>query len=51
VIVMRGSATLEFAGGEIVQMKAGDYLEIARHVRHRVARTDSETVWLAVHVK
>jgi cupin 2 domain-containing protein len=51
VIVLRGSATLEFAGGEIVQMKAGDYLQIARHVRHRVARTDSETVWLAVHVK
>ncbi len=51
VIVLRGSATLEFAGGEMVQMNAGDYLQIARHVRHRVARTDNETVWLAVHVK
>ena len=40
VIVLRGSATLEFADGKTVDLGAGDYLEIARHVRHRVARTD-----------
>jgi cupin 2 domain-containing protein len=51
VIVMRGSATLEFEGGELVELKEGDYLTIAKHVKHRVARTSRETVWLAVHIK
>ena len=51
VIVLRGSAALEFATGEIVEMKEGDYLLIPRGVRHRVARTGAETVWLAVHLK
>lgn len=51
VIVLRGSATLEFASGELVEMNAGDYLAIPRHVKHRVAATSSETIWLAVHVQ
>jgi cupin 2 domain-containing protein len=51
VIVMRGSATLEFEGNELVELKEGDYLTIAKHVKHRVARTGAQTVWLAVHVK
>jgi len=51
VIVLSGSATLEFGSGEIVEMKEGDYLTIERHVKHRVARTSDETIWLAVHVK
>jgi len=50
VIILRGGATLEFEGGESVEMRAGDYLTIPAHVRHRVARTDDETIWLAVHV-
>ena len=51
VIVLRGSATLEFADGTSAELRTGDYLPIMRHVRHRVARTDNETVWLAVHLK
>lgn len=51
VIVLRGSAVLEFADGEIVKLAAGDYLTIERQVKHRVARTSAETIWLAVHVK
>lgn len=51
VMVVRGTAALEFAGGEIVEMKEGDYWLIPRHVRHRVARTSEATVWLTVHVK
>ena len=51
VIVLSGSATLEFADDEMVELKPGDYLTIPRHVKHRVARASSETVWLAVHVK
>ena len=51
VLVVRGAATLEFAGGELVEMNEGDHLLIPRHTRHRVRRTTDETIWLAVHVK
>ena len=50
VMLVRGSATLEFDNGSVIELRAGDYLTIPRHVRHRVARTDDETVWLAVHL-
>lgn len=49
VVVLRGAAVLEFAAGEQVEMREGDYLTIPRHVKHRVVRTDEETIWLAVH--
>jgi cupin 2 domain-containing protein len=51
VIVLRGAATLEFAGGELVEMEEGDYVAIPRHARHRVRQTSEETIWLAVHLK
>ena len=51
VMILTGSATLEFAGGEVIEMGAGDYLTIPRHLKHRVARTSQETIWLAVHLK
>jgi cupin 2 domain-containing protein len=51
VIVLRGTAVLEFTDGQIVEMSEGDYVMIPRSVRHRVARTSANTVWLAVHLK
>jgi cupin 2 domain-containing protein len=51
VIVVRGEATLEFEGRELVRMNAGDHVTIPRHVKHRVQRTDPKTIWLAVHVR
>lgn len=51
VVVLRGTAALEFAEGEIVEMTEGDYVILPRSVRHRVARTGEDTVWLAVHLK
>jgi cupin 2 domain-containing protein len=51
VIVLRGAAALEFVSGEIVEMKEGDYLIIPRGLRHRLARTGENTVWLAAHLK
>jgi cupin 2 domain-containing protein len=50
-MVVRGTAALEFAAGEIVEMQEGDYVIIPRGVRHRVACTSANTVWLAVHLK
>ncbi len=52
VMVVAGSAGLLFEGeGAPRVLKAGDYIEIPAHVRHRVAWTDATqpTVWLAVH--
>ena len=52
VLIIQGSAGLKFDGEDgIVVLKAGDYLNIASHVKHRVEWTDSssETIWLAVH--
>jgi cupin 2 domain-containing protein len=51
VMVVRGGATLEFEGGELVRMKEGDYVTIPRHVKHRIQQTDSNTIWLAIHVR
>lgn len=51
VIVLRGSATLEFADGAMVELRSGDYIAIFHHVKHRVASTSEETIWLAVHIK
>ena len=52
VLVVQGSAGLQLEGeDDILTLKAGDFLDIGSHVRHRVAWTDSsrETIWLAVH--
>lgn len=52
VVVLRGSAKLLFEGdAESIEMKAGAFVDIPRHKRHRVEWTtpDEPTVWLAVH--
>ena len=50
VIVIQGAAELEFEGGRQHAMKAGDWIVIPPHERHRVARTSLEPpcVWIAV---
>lgn len=51
VIVLEGSAAVQFEGEEPVELRRGSYLNIPAHVRHRVAWTNpnQKTVWLAVH--
>ena len=52
VLIVQGSAGLKIEGeDDIVALKAGDYLNIGSHVKHRVEWTDSSctTIWLAVH--
>lgn len=52
VLLLSGRAELEFEGApERVFLRAGDYLSIPAHRRHRVAATDPEedSVWLAVY--
>src|SRR5215470_13426727 len=52
VLVLAGAAGLLFEGEADPRiLRAGDYVLIPAHCRHRVAWTDPErpTIWLAVH--
>jgi len=51
VILLKGTATLEFETDGYVQLSGGDYLLIPAHKKHRVTYTSLEPacVWLAVH--
>lgn len=50
VLVVSGSAELQFEDGATRILTPGDWLEIPAHTRHRVSSTatDRDTVWLAV---
>lgn len=51
VMVLKGEAILSFFDGDDVKMRAGDYITIPAHQKHRVSWTkpDEETIWLALH--
>jgi len=53
VIVLKGSAVIEFKNEELVEMFSGDYIFIQAHKKHRVKFTppDEETIWLAFFIK
>jgi len=53
VILLKGNAKLmikEENKDVIIKMKAGDYINIPKHVKHRVEKTSQkeETIWLAI---
>ena len=48
VALVRGHATLEFDDGRL-ELEPGDSLVIPAHVKHRVAETSADAVWLALH--
>ena len=50
VAVLAGEGVLEFGDGSTRTLRAGDFITIPRHLRHRVAATaqGEPTVWLAV---
>jgi cupin 2 domain-containing protein len=52
VLLVAGSAALEFNGGTRRELKPGDWALLPAQCRHRVAWTDPEceTLWLAVHL-
>jgi cupin 2 domain-containing protein len=54
VLVLKGAARLRFEAEEQpVEMRAGDWVSIPAHRKHRVEWTtpDEPTVWLAVHYR
>jgi cupin 2 domain-containing protein len=52
-LLVSGAARLRFEDedAELVEMRAGSYLNIPAHRRHRVEWTDPQrpTIWLAIH--
>jgi cupin 2 domain-containing protein len=52
VLLVAGSARLQFED-KIIELKAGDFVGIAAHKKHRVDWTDPDeaTIWLAVFYK
>jgi cupin 2 domain-containing protein len=54
VLLLDGAARLRFADqDEPLELRPGDHVNIAAHVRHRVEWTepDRPTIWLAVHYR
>jgi cupin 2 domain-containing protein len=52
VVVLRGAARLQIEGdNEPTSMRAGDFVNIPAHTRHRVEWTapDEPTIWLAIY--
>lgn len=53
IIVLKGEAVLCYEQNtQLITLKAGDYLLIPTHTRHRVVSTaaDTATIWLAIHI-
>lgn len=50
VLVLEGSGRIEYENGSGVLLEKGDYLNIPKHTKHRVAWTEPNraTIWLAV---
>ncbi|MEA5480549.1 cupin domain-containing protein [Pseudanabaena galeata UHCC 0370] len=51
VILLQGEAELSYLDDSRIKLKAGDYLLIPAHTKHRVEYTSIEPpcIWLAVH--
>ena len=49
VTVLQGEALLQYEDGREVPLKKGDFITIEAGERHRVARTSSDCLWLALH--
>lgn len=51
VMLVSGEAVLSFFDNEDVHLKAGDYINIRAHKKHRVSWTkpDAKTIWLALY--
>jgi cupin 2 domain-containing protein len=51
VILLKGEAVISFENMGDVRLRAGDFINIKAHQKHRVSWTkeDEESIWLAVH--
>lgn len=51
VLVLKGSGSILFENGDEFNLKKGDYLNIPANTKHKVTRTDPDsiTIWLAIY--
>lgn len=49
VVLLEGYATIEYES-DTKELEAGEYLYIPRGMKHRVKKTSSNTLWLAVYI-
>jgi cupin 2 domain-containing protein len=50
VLVLEGSATIEYNDGRVYKLVKNDSLYIKAHQKHRVAYTENPTVWLTLFI-
>src|ERR1700722_15695441 len=48
VLLLKGTASLQFENDGVVDLESGDYLLIERHVTHRITQTSQDALWLTV---
>lgn len=50
VMVLSGEGKIAFESGKESHLKTGDYINIPKHIKHRVSWTseNEKTIWLAV---
>jgi cupin 2 domain-containing protein len=51
VLLLRGTATLDFGGAGMLDLQAGDSLTIPAHAKHRVDKVSEDALWLALHFR
>ncbi|MCL5991663.1 MAG: cupin domain-containing protein [Bacteroidetes bacterium] len=51
VILLKGSAALQFENDELIKLLPGDYLFIPSHLKHKVKEVNKNepTIWLALN--
>jgi len=49
VLLAQGTAVLRFEPGGDIGLRAGDFVMIPAHRRHRVESVSGDAVWLALH--
>lgn len=49
VAVLHGSATIAYEDGTSIELQAGEHLLLPARRKHRVARSSTPCVWLALH--
>lgn len=51
VVLVAGCAVLAFAGGRMLDLRAGDWVSLPARCRHRIESVSADAIWLAVHCR
>ena len=51
ILLLRGTATLDFGDAGMLDLRAGDSLTIPAHAKHRVDKVSEDAVWVALHFR